>query len=79
VVEIIAGRAGAYAHSGERPRARCRAARAGASAGTYAGRDNRPGRRRFSEHRPAAVLQPDGRVDARMDKGPVNQFKADNT
>lgn len=35
--------------------------------------------RRFSEHRPAAVLQPDGRVEIRMDKGPVNQFKADNT
>jgi tellurite resistance protein TerA len=35
--------------------------------------------RRFSEHRPAAVLQPDGRVEVRMDKGPVNQFKADNT
>ncbi|WP_084533478.1 TerD family protein [Nocardia fusca] len=35
--------------------------------------------RRFSEHRPAAVLQPDGRVEVRMDKGPVNQFKADST
>jgi tellurite resistance protein TerA len=35
--------------------------------------------RRFSEHRPAAVLQPDGQVEVRMDKGPVNQFKADNT
>ncbi|WP_280398743.1 TerD family protein [Nocardia carnea] len=35
--------------------------------------------RRFSEHRPAVTLQPDGRVDIRMDKGPVNQFKADRT
>ncbi|MET8799566.1 TerD family protein [Nocardia sp. NPDC004568] len=35
--------------------------------------------RRFSEHRPAAILQPDGRVEVRMDKGPVNRFKADNT
>ncbi|MEV0110231.1 TerD family protein [Nocardia sp. NPDC050799] len=35
--------------------------------------------RRFSEHRPAAVLHPDGRVEVRMDKGPVNQFKTDNT
>lgn len=35
--------------------------------------------RRFSEHRPAVALQPDGRVDVRMDKGPVNQFKADRT
>lgn len=35
--------------------------------------------RRFSEHRPAVTLQPDGRVEVRMDKGPVNQFKADRT
>ncbi|MEU4311425.1 TerD family protein [Nocardia sp. NPDC024068] len=35
--------------------------------------------RRFSEHRPAATLHPDGRVEVRMDKGPVNQFKADHT
>ncbi|MBF6352202.1 TerD family protein [Nocardia flavorosea] len=35
--------------------------------------------RRFSEHRPAVALQPDGRVEVRMDKGPVNQFKADRT
>ncbi|MFI5720526.1 TerD family protein [Nocardia sp. NPDC051750] len=35
--------------------------------------------RRFSEHRPAATLQPDGRVEVRMDKGPVNQFKVDRT
>lgn len=35
--------------------------------------------RRFSEHRPAAVLHPDGRVEVRMDKGPVNEFKADRT
>lgn len=35
--------------------------------------------RRFSEHRPTAVLHPDGRVEVRMDKGPVNQFKADHT
>ncbi|WP_280420803.1 TerD family protein [Nocardia carnea] len=35
--------------------------------------------RRFSEHRPTVTLQPDGRVAVRMDKGPVNQFKADHT
>ncbi|MGW5384279.1 TerD family protein [Nocardia sp. NPDC003963] len=35
--------------------------------------------RRFSEHRPTAILHPDGRVEVRMDKGPVNQFKRDNT
>ncbi|MEU1983118.1 TerD family protein [Nocardia sp. NPDC019395] len=35
--------------------------------------------RRFSEHRPAVTLQPDGQVEVRMDKGPVNQFKADRT
>lgn len=35
--------------------------------------------RRFSEHRPAVALQPDGRVEIRMDKGPVNQFKVDRT
>ncbi|MFD4405051.1 TerD family protein [Nocardia sp. NPDC058499] len=35
--------------------------------------------RRFSEHRPAVTLQPDGQVEVRMDKGPVNQFKADHT
>ncbi|MGI5219676.1 TerD family protein [Nocardia sp. CA-290969] len=35
--------------------------------------------RRFSEHRPAVTLQPDGRVQVRMDKGPVNQFKVDRT
>lgn len=35
--------------------------------------------RRFSEHRPTVTLQPDGRVEVRMDKGPVNQFKADRT
>ncbi|WP_328393001.1 TerD family protein [Nocardia sp. NBC_00416] len=35
--------------------------------------------RRFSEHRPAAILHPDGRVEVRMDKGPVNRFKADST
>ncbi|MFI1464202.1 TerD family protein [Nocardia carnea] len=35
--------------------------------------------RRFSEHRPAVTLRPDGQVEVRMDKGPVNQFKADRT
>ena len=35
--------------------------------------------RRFSERRPVALLQPDGRVEVRMDKGPVNQFKQDQT
>ncbi|WP_411550478.1 TerD family protein, partial [Nocardia jinanensis] len=35
--------------------------------------------RRFSEHRPAAILHPDGRVEVWMDKGPVNQFKRDDT
>lgn len=35
--------------------------------------------RRFSEHRPTAILHPDGHVEVRMDKGPVNQFKSDNT
>ncbi|WP_084510688.1 TerD family protein [Nocardia lijiangensis] len=35
--------------------------------------------KRFSEFRPAAFLQPDGRVEVRMDKGPINQFKADRT
>lgn len=35
--------------------------------------------RRFSEHRPAVTLQPDGQVEIRMDKGPVNQFKVDRT
>ncbi|WP_280507196.1 TerD family protein [Nocardia flavorosea] len=35
--------------------------------------------RRFSEHRPAVTLRPDGQVEVRMDKGPVNKFKADHT
>ncbi len=35
--------------------------------------------RRFSEHRPAVTLQPGGQIEVRMDKGPVNQFKADRT
>ncbi|WP_269821877.1 TerD family protein [Nocardia asteroides] len=35
--------------------------------------------RRMSEHRPKAILHPDGRVEVRMDKGPLNTFKRDNT
>ncbi|SNY80450.1 Stress response protein SCP2 [Nocardia amikacinitolerans] len=35
--------------------------------------------KRFSEFRPAAFLQPDGRVEVKMDKGPINQFKADRS
>ncbi|MGV9820797.1 TerD family protein [Nocardia xishanensis] len=35
--------------------------------------------KRFSEFRPAASLQPDGRVEVRMDKGPINQYKADRS
>lgn len=35
--------------------------------------------KRFSEFRPAVFLQPDGRVEVKMDKGPINQFKADRT
>ncbi|MCP2321193.1 Stress response protein SCP2 [Nocardia amikacinitolerans] len=35
--------------------------------------------KRFSESRPAAFLQPDGRVEVKMDKGPINQFKADRS
>ncbi|MEV0343422.1 TerD family protein [Nocardia sp. NPDC050713] len=35
--------------------------------------------KRFSEFRPAAFLRPDGRVEVKMDKGPINQFKADRT
>ncbi|WP_068066727.1 TerD family protein [Nocardia xishanensis] len=35
--------------------------------------------KRFSEFRPAASLKPDGRVEVRMDKGPINQYKADRS
>ncbi|MEV0359486.1 TerD family protein [Nocardia sp. NPDC050697] len=35
--------------------------------------------RRMSEHRPKAILHPDGRVEVKMDKGPLNTFKRDNT
>ncbi|MGV9614944.1 TerD family protein [Nocardia xishanensis] len=35
--------------------------------------------KRFSEFRPAVSLQPDGRVEVRMDKGPINQYKADRS
>lgn len=35
--------------------------------------------RRMSEHRPAAVLHKDGRVEVKMDKGPINMFKRDRS
>ncbi|MFC8047403.1 TerD family protein [Nocardia sp. NPDC057353] len=35
--------------------------------------------RRMSEHRPKAILHPDGRVEVKMDKGPLNTFKRDTT